>query len=118
MKVFQLTETHPRVLLLNQLQSCEEKWYRANTVLKLISRRTETATSAGGPKLRGLLAENALAQPYLEQRILVLLRQEIDHYKSSSSSSTSPPMTSSTEIDHSDHHPAIVSSESVERHER
>ena len=43
------------------------------------------------------------------------LRQEIDHPKSSSSSSTSTPMTSSTEIDHSDHPPAIVSSESVDR---
>ena len=42
-------------------------------------------------------------------------RQEIDHSKSSSSSSTSPTMTSSTEVDHSDHPPAIVSSESVER---
>ena len=40
-------------------------------------------------------------------------RQEIDHPKSSSSSSFSTPMTSSTEIDHSDHPPAIVSSESV-----
>ena len=37
---------------------------------------------------------------------------------SSSSSSTSTPMTSSTEIDHSDHSPAIVSSESVERQVR
>ena len=46
------------------------------------------------------------------------LWQEIDHPKSSSSSSTSPPMTSSTEIDYSDHPPAIVSSESVERQER
>ena len=37
---------------------------------------------------------------------------------SSSSSSTSPPMTSSTEIDYSDHPPAIASSERVERQER
>ena len=37
---------------------------------------------------------------------------------SSSSSSTSIPMTSSTEIDHSDLPPAIVSSESVERQVR
>ena len=44
--------------------------------------------------------------------------QEIDHAKSSSSSSTSTPMTSSTEIGHSDHPPAIVSSESVERQVR
>ena len=43
------------------------------------------------------------------------LWQEIDHSKSSSSSSTSTPMTSSTEIDHADHPPAIVSSESVDR---
>ena len=34
---------------------------------------------------------------------------------SSSSSSNSTPMTSSKEIDHSDHPPAIVSSESVDR---
>ena len=46
------------------------------------------------------------------------LRQEIGHSKSSSSSSTSTPMTSSTEIDHSDHSPAIVSSESVDRQVR
>ena len=45
-------------------------------------------------------------------------RQEIDHSKSSSSLSTSTPMTSSTEIDHSDHPPAIVSSESVDGQER
>ena len=44
--------------------------------------------------------------------------QEIDHSKSSSSSYTSTPMTSSTEIDHSDHPLAIVSSESVERQVR
>ena len=43
---------------------------------------------------------------------------EIDHSKSSSSSSTSTPMTSSKEIDHSDHPPAIVSSESVDRQVR
>ena len=45
-------------------------------------------------------------------------RQEIDHPKSSSSSSTSTSMTSSTEVDHSDHPPAIVSSESVDRQVR
>ena len=41
-----------------------------------------------------------------------------DHSKSSSSSSTSTPMTSSKEIDHSDHLPAVVSSESVDRQVR
>ena len=45
-------------------------------------------------------------------------RQEIGHPTSSSSSSTSPPMTSSKEADHSDHPPAIVSSESVDRQVR
>ena len=32
MKVFQLIGTHPPVLLVNQLQSREEKCYRASTV--------------------------------------------------------------------------------------
>ena len=61
---------------------------------------------------------------------ITLLRQEIDHPKSSSSSCTSTPMTSSTVSSESvdrqergdpygtDHHPATVSSESVERQER
>ena len=49
---------------------------------------------------------------------MTLSRQEIDRSKSSSSLSTSTPMTSSTEIDHSDHPPAIVSSESVDRQVR
>ena len=42
-------------------------------------------------------------------------RQEIDHSKSSSSSSTS---TSSTEIDHSDHPSAILPSENVDKQVR
>ena len=46
------------------------------------------------------------------------LRQEIGHSESSSSSSTSTPTTFSKEIDHSDHPPAIVSSESVDRQVR
>ena len=46
---------------------------------------------------------------------MTFLRQEIDHSKSSSSSSTMTPMTSSTKIDLSDHPPAIVSGESVDR---
>ena len=37
----------------------------------LTSRRTEIARSVKGPKLQGVLAENALAQPYLEQKLLV-----------------------------------------------
>ena len=46
MTVFQLIGTHPRVLFVNQLQNRKEKWYRGSTVFILISRRTETATSA------------------------------------------------------------------------
>ena len=49
---------------------------------------------------------------------MTLSRQETEHPTSSSSSSTSTPMTSSKEIDHSDHPPAIVSSESVDRQVR
>ena len=45
-------------------------------------------------------------------------RQERHCSSSFSSSSTSTPMTSSKEIDHSDHPPAIVSSESVDRQVR
>ena len=45
-------------------------------------------------------------------------RQEIDHSKSSSGLSTSTPVTPSKEIDHSDHPPAIMSSESVDRQVR
>ena len=58
-KVFQLIGTHLRALLVNQLQSREEKWYRASTVLKLVSRRTEITTSAWGPRLQGPRAEDA-----------------------------------------------------------
>ena len=71
MKVFQLIVTHPRVLLVNHLQSREEKWCRATTVLKITSRRTKIARSALEPRLPGLFAENALAEPYLEQKKLV-----------------------------------------------
>ena len=49
---------------------------------------------------------------------MTLLRQEIGHSKFSTSSSTSTLTTPSKEIDHSDHPPAIVSSESVDRQVR
>ena len=50
MKVFQPIGTHPRVLLVNQLQSREEKWYRASTVFTLTSRRTEIEKYASSKK--------------------------------------------------------------------
>ena len=46
MKVFQLIGTHPGVLLVTELQSSEEKWYRASTVFILTSRRTKIARFA------------------------------------------------------------------------
>ena len=46
MTVSQNTETHPRVLLMNYLQSSEQKWYWVGTVFTVTSRRTEIATSA------------------------------------------------------------------------
>ena len=64
----------------------------------------------------GLSASSSSSLPTLPP--MTPTRQEIDHSKSSSSSSTSTPMTSSTEIDHSNHPPAIVSSESVDRQVR
>ena len=66
--------------------------------------------------VRGLSTSSSSSLPISTP--MTPLRQEIDRSKSSSSSSTSTPMTFSTEIDHSDHPPAIVSSESVERQVR
>ena len=66
MKVFQLIGTHLRDLLVNHLQSREQKWYRASTVFILTSRRTEVATSACEPKIQGLRAEDAIVELYLE----------------------------------------------------
>ena len=48
--------THPRVLLVSR----EQKWYRAGTVLKLTSRRTQIVTPARGPKSQGPRAEDVL----------------------------------------------------------
>ena len=41
MKVFQLKGSHPGVLLVNQHQSREEKWYRASTVFVLTCKKCE-----------------------------------------------------------------------------
>ena len=48
-----------------------EVWIWVNTVFKLTFLETEIATSARGPKLQGFRAEDALAEPYLVQKILV-----------------------------------------------
>ena len=44
----------------------------ANTVFILTSRKTEIARSARGQKSQGPRAEDALAEPYLVQKILVI----------------------------------------------
>ena len=66
------TETHTRVLLMNYLQSLREVWIWVNTVFILTSRKTEIARSARGPKLQGPRAEDAMAEPHLMQKILVI----------------------------------------------
>ena len=43
----------------------------------LTSRKTEIARSARGPKLQGPLSEDALAEPYLVQKMLVIWLQQI-----------------------------------------
>ena len=48
-----------------------------NTVLKLISPKTEIARSVNGPKLQGHHAEDAMADPYLVRKILVTWLQQI-----------------------------------------
>ena len=42
-----------------------------STVLKLISLKTEIARSVRGPKLQGPRAEDAMAEPYFVQKIIV-----------------------------------------------
>ena len=66
-------ETHTPVLLMNHLQSLRlrEVWTWVNTVFVLTSLKTEIARSVNGPKLQGPRAEDAMAEPYLVQIILV-----------------------------------------------
>ena len=49
-----------------------EVWIWVSTVFILASLKTEIARSARGPKLQGPCAEDALAEPYLVQKILVI----------------------------------------------
>ena len=66
-------ETHTPVLLMNHLLSLRlrEVWIWVNTVFILTFLKTEIARSVRGPKLEGHRAEDALAEPYLVQKILV-----------------------------------------------
>ena len=43
-----------------------------HSVFSLTSRKTEIARSARGPESQGLRADDALAEPYLVQKILVI----------------------------------------------
>ena len=73
MKEFLNTETRTPVLLMEYLQSPHprEVWIWVTTVLILISLKTEIARSVRGPKLQGPRAEDAMAEPYFVQKILV-----------------------------------------------
>ena len=64
--------THPQALLVKQIRNFQENWYRASTVLLLTS-LNDIAKYARGQRLQGLRAENAMAEPYLLQKILVFL---------------------------------------------
>ena len=73
MMKFHYREALTPVLLMKPLYSRSQSDVRiwVNTMLILISLKTEIATSASGPKLQGLRAEDAKAKPYLELTILV-----------------------------------------------
>ena len=59
---------------MDHLQSLRlrEVWIWVNTVFILTSLKTEIARSARGPKSQGLRAEDAMAEPYFVQKILVI----------------------------------------------
>ena len=67
MTEFLNAETHTQVLLMN----LREVWIWVNTVFTLTSLKTEITRSVTGPKLPGPRVEDALAEPYLVQKILV-----------------------------------------------
>ena len=51
-----------------------------STVLKIMSLKTEIARSVSGPKLQGPRAEDAMAEPYLVQKMLVTWSQQITKF--------------------------------------
>ena len=69
------------VLLMNPLlEPMPEVWIWVNTVFILTSLKTEIARSVTGPKLQEPRAEDALAEPYLVQKILVIWLQQITKF--------------------------------------
>ena len=72
MKEFLNTETYTRVLRMNYRLNLCEVWIWVSTVFIVTSRKTEIARSVRGPKSQEPRAEDALAEPYLVQKILVI----------------------------------------------
>ena len=62
---------HSQTLLMSQIRNVQLMWQPGNTVYVRISRKTDIAKYARGPRLQGLLAENALLIQYFEQKMLV-----------------------------------------------
>ena len=77
--VFLNAETHTPVLLMNRLWSLRlrEVWFWVNTVSLLTALKTEIVRSVRGPKLQEPRAEDAMAEPYLVQKMLVICLQQI-----------------------------------------
>ena len=82
MKEFLNTETHAPVLLMIYHQSPRQRevWIWVNTVFILTSLKTEIARSSRGPKSQGPRAEDAIAEPYLVQKILVTWQRRITKF--------------------------------------
>ena len=82
MTEFLNTGTHTPVLLMNHLWSehLREVWIWVNTVFILISQKTEIARSARGRKWQEHRAEDALAESYFVQKILVIWLQQITKF--------------------------------------
>ena len=96
-----------------------QQYYRSESFAMKTDTHTSGSTVKNHISLKTVFGYSVIRKTSYQSWFLVYqpstpLGQEIDHPKSSSSSSTSPPMTSSTEIDYTDHPPAIVSSESEE----
>ena len=64
---------HSRTFLGTQIRNVRRKWYLipGSIVCVLASQKTEIVKSACEPKRQGLLAEDALAKLYLEQKLLM-----------------------------------------------
>ena len=73
MMKFQYKEILTQVLLMMPLESPHSRDVRiwVSTVFILISLKTEIARSVNGPRLQGLHAEDAMAEPYLVLKNLV-----------------------------------------------